>query len=115
MVKPILDDWLDFDSLFLGESHVWGRRLVEQTDAFVSGAKDNFGISHFILIDGLNFVFELVGATKTYESLFDCPDMVKRAIDFARDLNIRIQKSFFEHVPSFFGGTFSNMAQWIPG
>ena len=115
MVKPILKNWKDFDSLYLGESHIWSRRLVEQTVAFVEGAGENFGISHFILIDGLNFVFELVGATKTYESLFVCPDMVKRAIEFAFDLNVRVQNSFFDHVPSFFGGTFSNMAQWIPG
>ncbi len=43
------------------------------------------------------------------------PDMVRRAIDFAFDLNVRVQQAFFETVPSVEGGTLSNFAQWLPG
>ncbi|MCU0874577.1 MAG: hypothetical protein MUE50_19775, partial [Pirellulaceae bacterium] len=74
-----------------------------------------FGVSHFILIDSLNFVFELVGATNTYVSLLEQPELVRRAIDFAFELNVLIQDTFFERVGLLVGGTASNMVQWIDG
>ena len=40
---------------------------------------------------------------------FDC------AIDFAFDLNVRVHETFFARAPSLEGGTFSNLAQWLPG
>jgi hypothetical protein len=82
---------------------------------FVEGAAGKFAVSHFILIDGLNFVFELVGATRTYMSLEERPEMVRRAVDFAFELNVAVQQAFFDCVPLVEGGTASNMAQWIPG
>ena len=115
MVTPILKDWSEFDSLSFSEANLHYRRYIDQLDVFVQGAAGKFGISHFILIDGLNFVFELVGATKTYESLIGAQRMVRKATAFAFELNLRIQNYFFSRVPLFAGGTFSNMAQWIPG
>ena len=41
--------------------------------------------------------------------------MVRRAIDFAFSLNVLVQRTFFDTVPLYDGGTFSNMVQWIPG
>jgi hypothetical protein len=82
---------------------------------FVEAGAGRWGISHFILIDALNFVFELVGATEAYLSVNDRPDTVRRAIDFAYDLNVAVQQAFFDNVPAFAGGTFSNFAQWLPG
>ena len=52
-------------------------------DYVVAAAAGKFGVSHFILIDSLNFVFELVGATNTYLSLIEQPELVRRAVDFA--------------------------------
>ena len=115
MVSPLLAEWSELDSLRFDRSHPWFRRYLAQLDAFVEGAAGNFGISHFILIDGLNFCFELVGATRTYMSLLEQPKAVQRAIDFAYELNVAIQEVFFERVPAVEGGTCSNMAQWIPG
>ena len=40
---------------------------------FREASRGKFGISHFILIDGLNFVFELLGATQTYLEMVDSP------------------------------------------
>ena len=115
MVPPILRDWSEFDTLSVDTDHPWFRQYLRQMNVFIEGAGDRFGISHFILIDGLNFSFELVGASKTYESLLECPDMVRRAIDFAFSLNVLVQRTFFDTVPLYDGGTFSNMVQWIPG
>jgi len=115
MVKPLLEDWQQFDRLKLDESHPWYRRYAAQLDIFAEASTGMFGVSHLILIDGLNFVFELVGATATYTSLFECPEMVRKAIDFAFDLNVKIQNTYFQRVPMVRGGTCSNMAQWIPG
>ena len=115
MVPPLLNDWSEFDRLRFDPEHPWWRRYVRQLELFVEASRGRWGISHFILIDALNFVFELLGATRTYLSLDECPEMVRRAIDFAFDLNVRVHETFFEKVPSLDGGTLSNFAQWLPG
>jgi hypothetical protein len=115
MVPPLLKDWSQFDRLRFDASHRWWRRYRSQLDLFADRGRGKWGISHFVLIDSLNFVFELVGATQTYLSCEECPANVHRAIDFAYDLNVRVHREFFDVVPLFAGGTFSNFAQWIPG
>lgn len=115
MVPPILRDWPEFERLSFSQEHEWFQRYLHQLEIFVEASREKFGISHFILINGLNFVFELVGATNTYLSLFEQPEMVKRAIEFSFDLNLKVQNTFFEKAPLLEGGTCSNMVQWIPG
>ena len=115
MVAPLLEDWAGFDDLRFDRDHPWFRRFLHQLRAFVEEGRGKFGISHFILIDSLNFVFELVGASRTYTSLFECPDRVHRAIDFAFELNLEVQNAFFDEVGLLEGGTCSNMVQWMPG
>jgi len=115
MVKPMYEDLRQFSPRPFDDQHSWFRLYLEQLEVFSRASENRFGVSHFILIDSLNFVFELVGATRTYLSLFEVPDTVREIIDFAFDLNVRVQEAFFDHTPSFLGGTFSNMAQWIPG
>jgi hypothetical protein len=115
MVPPLLTDWSEFARLRFDPSHVWWRRYVRQLEVFAEASRGKWGIAHFILIDGLNFVFELVGATRAYLSVEDCPEVVRQAIDFAFDLNMRVQRQFFDSVPLLAGGTFSNFGQWLPG
>jgi len=115
MVLPLLANWSEFDALRFDESHPWWRRYVKQLEVFVERSGGKWGISHFILIDALNFVFELIGATETYFSVEQCPENVRRAMEFAFDLNVKVQRTFFETVPALEGGTLSNFAQWIPG
>jgi hypothetical protein len=115
MVAPLLKDWSGFNALRFDVSCPWFQRYLAQLKAFAEAAAGKFGISHFILIDGLNFVFELVGATQTYLSLVECPEMVRRAVEFAFNLNEKVQTTFFDTVPALEGGTCSNMVQWIPG
>ena len=69
MVPPVLPDWGELDGSSFDAHHPWFRHYQEYLDLFVLGAEGSFGISHFILISGLNFVFELVGATETYLAL----------------------------------------------
>ena len=115
MVPTLLKDWSEFDRLRFDESHPWWQRYLQQIDVFVRRSAGKWGISHFILIDALNFVFELVGATDTYLTVEERPELIGRVIDFAYDLNVKVQGAFFERVPRLEGGTFSNMGQWIPG
>jgi hypothetical protein len=115
MVPPVLEDWSELDGLRFDPRHEWFERYVRQLAVFAKHARGRIGISHFILISGLNFVFELVGATQTYLDLVDRPQTIERAIELGREINLRVQNAFFEHVPLFEGGTFSNMVQWIPG
>lgn len=114
MVEPILSDLSELPRLkpdFEGE---WARRYRRQLEVFHNGAVGKFGVSHFILIDGLNFLFELVGAAKTYEELLDRPALVREAIEFAFRLNVKVQEMFFEAVPLAVGGTSSFSAAWVP-
>jgi len=115
MVAPILKSWSEFEGLRVDEDHPWFRRYLAQLELFVERARGKFGVSHFILIDALNFIFELFGGTETYLSLTERPEMVARAIDFAFDLNTRVQDAFFDRVELLDGGTCSNKAQWVPG
>ncbi len=115
MVKPMVEDLIQFNALPFEENHPWFQLYLKQMEIFSRASENRFGISHFILIDSLNFVFELVGATKTYLSMFEVPEKVREIIDYAFDLNVRVQEAFFNHTPSWNGGTFSNMVQWVPG
>ena len=115
MLPPILSDWSEFDKLRWDPKGEWAQRYRRFLDVFARGAQGRFGISHFILIDSLNFVFELVGATETYLAFDEQPERVRRAIDFAFDLNVWVQDRFFEAVPLVEGGTCSNMLSWMPG
>ena len=115
MVPPLLKDWSAFDRLRFDPEHPWWRRYVRQLEVFAAAGHGRWGVGHFILIDGLHFIFELIGATQTYLSLDEHPDMVRRAVDFAFDLNVHIQEQFFATVPSLKGGTLSHFAQWLPG
>lgn len=118
MVAPLLREWSELDRVVArrGEDgNPWWQRYRRQLETFVDGAAGRFAVSHFILIDGLNFCFELVGATRTYLSLDECPDTVRRAIDVAFELNVAVQEAFFKAVPPLCGGTASNMVGWAPG
>ena len=79
--------------------------FLNQLKIFTRKAQGKFGISHLIVIDSLNFLFQLFGGTKTYIELIDNPQMVRKAIQFAFDLNVKIQNLFFNLVPLLEGGT----------
>jgi hypothetical protein len=115
MVHPLIEDWEELDELKFDETSEWYRRYLHQLRVYAEGAAGRFGISHFILINGLNFVFELLGATRTYQELVDNPEMIRRASDFAFELNLKVQRTFFEEVEAYASGTCSNMVQWFPG
>ncbi len=115
MVPPLLHDWNGFEGLRFDEASPWWQRYLTQLEIFAARSRGKWGVSHFILIDALNFVFELVGATATYLAVEEEPERVRRAIDLAFDLNVRAQRAFFDAVGLFEGGTFSNFAQWMPG
>jgi len=115
MVAPILNDWSEFDRLAVAPRHAWFQRYLDQLRIFVEAAEGKFGVSHFILINGINFVFELFGATQTYMDMIERPDDVRRAMDFAFKLNETVQRAFFDAAPLLAGGTCSNMLQWAPG
>ncbi|MEA3335393.1 MAG: hypothetical protein U9R25_05745 [Chloroflexota bacterium] len=119
MVVPILEDWSQFDQLAPFDPrdphNEWLQRYLRQLDIFLQESRGKWGISHFILIDSLLFAYELMGATETYYGVIDHPEMMKRVIDYAFDLNVKVQNLFFDRAPLLDGGTISNFAGWIPG
>ena len=119
MVNPLLEDWSEFDGLapFAPDDpdNVWLKRYLRQLEVFLEEARGKWSLSHFILIDSLNFGYELRGATETYYGVVDHPETMKRVIDYAHDLNVKVQNIFFDKVPLLEGGTCSNIGEWIPG
>jgi len=115
MVRPFLKDWSEFENLSLKfESSKWFERFLHQTKLFAQKAQGKFGISPPIVIDNLNLLFQLFGATKTYIELIDNPQKVRKAIQFGVDLNVKVQNLFFDLVPLVKGGT-CIASSWIPG
>jgi hypothetical protein len=78
-------------------------------------ARGKFGVSHLIVIDSFNFVYELVGATNTYLSMYEAPERVREAVAFAYQLNLKIHNTFFDIVGTLADGTCSWVLPWIPG
>jgi hypothetical protein len=115
MAIPLLAIWADFGHLRLDPDHAWFKRYALQLAIFIEGAHGKFGISNIIMINGLNFVFELVGATETYLGLIDCPDLIRRAMTLGFQINAEIQRRFFAAGPLVAGGTCSFGVQWMPG
>ena len=101
MVPPILNDWDGLDALRMDmEGDAW-RYYLASLAAFRDAARGRFGISHFIMIDSLNFVFELFGATRTYLEAEENPERVRQAIDFAFRLNQHVQQGLFAGIVEF--------------
>lgn len=126
MTVPMFENWDGFESLTLpsdklGEKqeektpqNLWLQKYLQQLNTYVRTAEGCFGVSHFIVIDSLNFIFELIGATETYLSLELHPEMVRRATEFGYELTLFVQDRFFAEVPLLNGGTCSNMMSWVP-
>jgi len=115
MVPPLLSDWDGFENLKLDTEGKWARWYRERLGAYAGAANGRFGIGHFVIINGFNFMFELLGATRTYLEAELHPEKVKAALDFALELNTWVQDRFFEAVPLLEGGTVSNSSSWLPG
>jgi hypothetical protein len=115
MVPHLLKNWSGFDDLKFSENHFWYERFITQLGIMKETASGKFGISHLIAIDSINFVYELVGATDTYLSMYEVPELVRRAIDFGFNLNLKIHSTFFDIVKTLDGGTCSWVIPWIPG
>lgn len=115
MAVPFIKDLKDTYNFVLDEDNLWFKRYINQLHVYTQRAKGKFGISHFILVNGLNFLFELRGATNTYYDVLENSKEVQKLMDFSFDLNLWVQNIFFKTVGLYDGGTCSNMAQWIPG
>jgi hypothetical protein len=115
MSVPFIEDVKDLKSLSFDTGCSWAEILKKQLLFYADYAKDKFGISHFILIDGLNLLLELRGATNMYYDCLDAEEEVRKFMALARDLNYWVQDTFFDAIGFHDGGTVSNMGQWIPG
>jgi hypothetical protein len=115
MTVPFLKELDDFEEIKFDEENEWFRRYRVQLEAFKTAARGKFGISHFILISGMNFLFELRGATAAYYDILEDPEKAKKVIDFSIGLNVWVWEYFFKTMGLYDGGTCSNMCQWLPG
>ncbi|MHB1355568.1 MAG: hypothetical protein ACYCZF_06295 [Anaerolineae bacterium] len=115
MVPRLLCDWSEFEHLHFDPNHIWFQHYLKQLQVFQQGAEKKFGIASLVCCDGVNFIFELLGATEAYMSLIDKPEMAQRALELAYQVAGAIQDAFFTQIPLFQGGTFSLNFGWLPG
>lgn len=115
MVHPILKSRDELKNLRFDPTCEAFGQYIAWLKAFAARAAGRFAVSHFILINGMNFLFELVGATQSYLLLYEDPPWVRQAFELAFQINLAVQQAFFEHIPLLAGGTASNMVQWVPG
>jgi len=115
MTSPLISDISDFRNLKVDTNSTCYRNYLAQLELFAERADGRFGVSHLILIDSINFLFDLRGATNAYYDMIDSPEFVKEVISLAHEVNVLVQETFFEKVGLFMGGTFSNMGEWLPG
>jgi len=115
MSKPLLEKFEDWRSLKLDTDGYWANQYKKQLEFFKQDGQLKYGISHFIIINGLNMSFELRGATNAFYDVIEFPEEMKEFFDFARKVNFWVQDTFFEIIGLFEGGTFSNYGQWMPG
>ena len=115
MVKPFIKDLSSVMNLKFNPENQLFKEYIDKLGFFAEKARGNFGISHFILIDSLNFLFELRGATQSYLDAIENPELVRMVIDFAYRLNLQVQETFFQEIGQVNRGTFSTHVQWIEG
>ena len=95
MVVPLLSGWDDFEKLQWDARGAVARAYSEMMDAYVHAAAGRYGISHFVLINGFNFLYELFGATRAYLEADENPERVRGAIELGYRLNMWVQNRFF--------------------
>jgi len=115
MGDPILKEFSDWRSLKMDKECYWAKQYIKQLEFFKSDAQSKYGISHFIMIDGLNMLFELRGATNAYYDIMEHSEEIEEFFEFTRQINFWVQDLYFETIGLFEGGTFSNYGQWMPG
>ncbi len=115
MGVPCIDRAEDMLALRLDTESEWAQIYLRQLRYFAEKSRGKYGVSHFILIDGLNFILELRGGTNRYYDMLDHPDIVEQVFKLAREVNFWVQDTYFEVCGLFRGGTVSNQCQWVPG
>lgn len=115
MTPPILEDISRVGELRIDPDADIIRLLDQQLRVYAEAARGRFGVAPFIVIDAMNFVSELRGATRAFEDTFDHPEETRWLMDFAFDLNVFIQKRVYDALDRFAGGSFVNMGSWAPG
>ena len=115
MVRPILDDLSSLPDLSFDPHHPWFVRYLRQLEVFAGAARGRFGVCQLILINHLNFVFELLGATNTYLAVIDEPERVTEAGELAFTICSAVMRAFFSAAPDVYGGTCLYGQQWVPG
>ncbi len=115
MAVPFAQSVSELSNLSLNTENQWAKIFVDQLKFYAKKSKDKYGISHFILIDGLNLLLELRGGTNMFLDTADYPDKIQEFVKFGRKVNYYVQDTYFKEIGLYKGGTFSNMGQWIPG
>jgi hypothetical protein len=115
MSVPFVESAEELRNLKIDTNSKWAKVYTDQLEYYAEHSAGKYGISHFILIDGLNLLIELRGATNMYYDCIDAPETIEWFLPIAREINYWVQDKYFETIGLYEGGTISNMGQWIPG
>ena len=69
MSYPFAKDLSEVADYKLDENNVWYQRYKSRVELYTKCLKGKIGISDIICINGLNFMYEMIGATDTYYCL----------------------------------------------
>ncbi len=85
--EPLLPTWDGLDELRLDDDNPILKQVLKMLELAAANSRQEFFLTHFILMDALNLAVELRGTTQAYIDLIVCPDELRRLMEFGIELN----------------------------
>ncbi|MHB9031692.1 MAG: hypothetical protein ACYC6L_01465 [Anaerolineae bacterium] len=115
MVPRLLEEPGQLATLHFDPAQPFFKRYLQQVEVFERAARGRYGVCSLVVCSGLNYLFELLGATDAYSACLEDPELARRGIELGYSVCTAIQDAFFERVPLLNGGTVSLNFGWLPG
>jgi hypothetical protein len=113
--QKLIHDMKDYTKyLVFDENNEYYRMQINFTKYLAERSKGRFGFTEMITIDGLNFL-DCVRHGDAYTDIYDYPEEIRKIMDFASDLNIKLVKEQRRLIDTYRGGRFNFYQIWTPG
>lgn len=112
--QTVLPDYAGLSQLPDPMAGRWAQRLLEIQRYFAERTEGRFGQHPFLTMDALNFIAEIRGATQAYLDIYEYPEEMQALMEIGLDYNIRFQEAQSAITGGCAGGSFAQMAGWVP-
>ena len=106
-VKPLIEDYGDFDWQLPDEGNVWLERYLESYRFMVRQAGNDFALNWSAELLGMNLAVQLRGAERAYLDTYDDAENLRRLLDYSYDLHLylygRVQEIVGEYNRALYG------------